>query len=448
MFRPFRILACCLLPLSAHALELDGIVELEGRHFYHQDRQPTSGSIGLRPRLRLDWADGRNRIEGEFLQRIDTSDDARTHGDVRSLYYQRIEENWEASIGARRVYWGVTESRQLVDILNQADFVEDLDAEQKLGQPMLTLGLSPGFGSVELFLLPYQRARTWPSVGGHPRIPFPVDAASARYEHRRGQRHLDRAARLQLRFGPLDLNFNVFDGTAREPDLLPCLRQGSDFEGTSDGPNCDIASGFREPAQPLPDVLFNLLQTLGLLPSDEALQQQFIEAQTPAVLANLVLVPEYARLRQVGIDSQFIAGSWALKLETLLREQGGERTAAAVGGFEYALPTFFNTGWDVSLLAEYLFDERRTLINSRADNDVFLATRLGLNDIAGTQVLAGFFFDRSGKDHLVQIEASRRFGADWRASLTFRHFEQVPGDTFTGFLDDEDMIRVTVERYF
>lgn len=436
------------LPALATAFQFEGVAELEGRYFYNQSETPGTGSVALAPRFLWDAESGRHRVEGQLFQRLDATDRSRTHGDVRELYYQFTEARWEMSLGARQIYWGVTESRQLVDILNQADFVEDLAAEEMLGQPMLTLGLRPDFGAVDLFLLPYQRARTWPGVKGHPRIPFPVDAANARYEHRRGQRHLDRAGRLRLRFGALDVNLNVFDGTARDPDLLPCLRQGSDFEGTEDGPNCDIPSGFSEPNQPLPPLLFNLFQSLGLLPSDEALQEQFIAEQTPRVLANLVLVPQYDRLRQVGVDAQFITGGWALKLEALVREQGGERSHAAVGGFEYTLPRFFETGWDVGLLAEYLYDERTTVINNRFDNDVFLATRIGFNDIAGSQLLAGFFFDRRGDDHLLQLEASRRLGADWRATLTWRHFDRVPGDALTGFLDDEDMLRLTLERYF
>lgn len=447
-----RPLACCLAlicSLKAQAWVLEGAFEAQLRHFPAQSATATSASLALRPQFRMDWDRGRHRIEGELFQRLDSGDDARSRGDVRSLYYQRTERHWELSAGLRRVYWGVTESRQLVDVINQSDFVEDLDAEEKLGQPLIAASwISRDHGSVDLFLLPYQRARTFPGPEGHPRFPFPVDAAHARYEDARGQRHLDRALRWRTRHGPLDLNLSLFDGTVREPDLLPCLREGSGFAGTEEGPNCDIAAGLTPPDPLLPGVLIDVLQRLGLVPSDGELEQDFIEQQTPRILESLVLVPDYARLRQVGLDSQLILGGWALKLEALLREQGGERSGAAVGGFEYTLPTFFMTGWEVGLLAEYLYDERRTLINARADNDLFIATRIGFNDVAGSQLLAGFFMDRQGNDHLLQIEASRRLGADWRAALKLRYFDQVPGDDFTAFIDDEDLISLTLQRFF
>ena len=119
-----------------------------------------------------------------------------------------------------------------------------------------------------------------------------------------------------------------------------------------------------------------------------------------------------------------------------------------MGGIEYALAGFFNSGWEVTALAEYLFDERRTLINSRSDNDLFLGTRINLNDIPGTVVEAGFFMDRSGTDQLMQIEASRRFGPHWRGALTARHFERVPTEPFLDFLRDESMVRLSLQRFF
>lgn len=436
-------------PLSATAWDFDLRVDAEARHFYHQEVDETSWSLAAQPSFLVDWNRRRDRVEGEFFYRYDDTDDRRTHGDVRSLYYQHIARDWEASIGLRRVFWGVTESRHLVDIINQSDLVEDLDAEQKLGQPMVMLALIRDIGTFEFFVMPYQRARTFPGPDGHPRLPFAVATEQARYESDRGQEHVDFAARWRTRRGGLDFNLSLFDGTAREPDVLPCLRQGSGFNGTDTGPNCDLVAAATPPERPLRDLLLDVLQQLGLAPDDEQLEAEFLAEIMPQILANLQLVPDYARLRQIGIDTQYITGGWALKLEALLREQRGERSFASVAGFEYTFSDVGGFGWDVGALAEYLYDEQDTLLSTRADDDVFLGLRVGLNDIASTQLLAGFFFDRdSGKDHLLQIEASRRIGANWRAALKARHFEQVPGDALTGFLDDEDMLSLTLERYF
>ena len=56
---------------------------------------------------------------------------------------------------------GVTESRHLVDVLNQVDGVEDIDEEDRLGQPMINISTQRDWGSVDLFVLPGFRERTF-----------------------------------------------------------------------------------------------------------------------------------------------------------------------------------------------------------------------------------------------------------------------------------------------
>lgn len=442
-----RSLLCSLILLAAAPAwgwKLSSSVEAEARYFYQAEGETFSPSLAGRAELFHDWADGKERFVAEVFARVDEQDRSRTHADAREFYIQGIGETLEMKLGLSRVFWGVTESRHLVDVINQSDFVEDLEAENKLGQPMFNVTHIGGYGTVDFFLLPYQRARTFPGPQGHPRVPFPFAPEEARYESPRGQHHLDTALRYRNSFGPLDLGLAWFDGTAREPRILPCLRRGSGFAGTETQANCDILSGIVIPESPFPPPVTALLQALGLAPSNEDVEAEI----TAEVLRNIVLVPAYDRLRQISLDAQYVHESWALKLETLLREQGGESTWAATGGFEYTLPDWFETGWDISALAEYNYDERADFLTTRYDNDAFVGTRFGFNDEAGTQILAGGLVDRSGKDQLWQIEASRRFGDAWLGSLKLRVFEQVPQEGFTGFLEREDMLSLKLERFF
>ena len=70
----------------------------------------------------------------------------------------------ELLVGINKVFWGVTESVHLVDIVNQTDLVEDLDQEDKLGQPMVNLALQHDWGLLNIYLLPYFRERTFPGI--------------------------------------------------------------------------------------------------------------------------------------------------------------------------------------------------------------------------------------------------------------------------------------------
>ena len=67
------------------------------------------------------------------------------------------------------MFWGVTELRHLVDIINQTDLVENLDGEQKLGQPMVQLTLLKDWGTLDFFAMPYFRERTFTGPDGRPR---------------------------------------------------------------------------------------------------------------------------------------------------------------------------------------------------------------------------------------------------------------------------------------
>jgi hypothetical protein len=49
-----------------------------------------------------------------------------------------------------------------VDIINQTDLVENIDGEDKLGQPMVHFSYFGDWGVVDFFLLPYLRERTYP----------------------------------------------------------------------------------------------------------------------------------------------------------------------------------------------------------------------------------------------------------------------------------------------
>ncbi len=78
----------------------------------------------------------------------------------------------ETRVGVRRVFWGVTEFQHLVDIINQSDSVEDIDNEDKLGQPMINLSLVKDWGIVDFFVLPYFRERTFAGAEGRPGLAF------------------------------------------------------------------------------------------------------------------------------------------------------------------------------------------------------------------------------------------------------------------------------------
>ena len=227
------IAALSLLPASlpAEADQLrwayNGDAGVELRWFPNQPQFQGQSGDSLAPSLLFN-GEARWRSEGgrfragirPFL-RLDGVDSERSHFDLREAWIAGEGDDWELLAGFHQVFWGVTESRHLVDVINQADAVEDPDLEKKLGQPMVRALWQKDWGQLELYLMPWFRERTFPGKKGRLRPPLPVDTDATTYESAAGQNHLDLAARWSHYLGDVDVGLHLFHGTARAPILVP-----------------------------------------------------------------------------------------------------------------------------------------------------------------------------------------------------------------------------------
>ncbi len=357
--------------------DFSGRLSAESRWFPETGAFPGQRSLAngfvAEPKLYLEDAAGRSFTLTPFF-RYDHSDPRRTHFDLREAYLLLLgdigDDQWELRLGVDRVFWGVTESQHLVDIVNQVDFVEHPSGEDKLGQPMVHLTWSGDWGVAEIFGLPYHRARTFPGLNGRLRLPLVIDNEHIEYASAAGEWHFDFASRYSHSFGPLDLGVSLFDGTSREPFLLP----GSDA------------------------------------------------ADMPA------FIQYYAQIRQFGLDAQMTLGSWLFKLEAVQRSGARnllgfeEDYAATVFGGEYTFYSVFGSAADVTLLGEWNYDGRgRNATPNRSpntlENDLFSATRLAFNDVQSTEITASFLSDVGRATRALALEFDRRISGQWSMHL-------------------------------
>ena len=335
-------------------------------------RSLASGFVA-EPKLYLEDAAGRSFTLTPFF-RYDHSDPRRTHFDLREAYLLLLgdigDDQWELRLGVDRVFWGVTESQHLVDIVNQIDFVEHPGGESKLGQPMVHLTWSGDWGVAEVFGLPYHRARTFSGLHGRLRLPLVIDNEHVVYESAAGEWHFDFASRYSHSFGLLDLGVSLFDGTSREPFLFP----GSDAGGM------------------------------------------------PA------FTQYYAQIRQFGLDAQMTIGSWLFKLEAIQRSGARnllgleEDYTATVFGGEYTFYSVFGSAADVTLLGEWNYDGRgRNATPNRSpntlENDLFSGTRLAFNDVQSTEITVSFLTDLGRATRALALEFDRRITGQWSMHL-------------------------------
>ena len=394
----FLLLALMLPALAAKADEsswkFSANVDLQSRIFIDdalwpgQDSQ--SGQLSIAATADIRWRNAARNQRASFIPyfRWDEADSERSLIDLHEAYWALEADSFELLVGANTVFWGVTETVHLVDIINQTDSAADIDGEDKLGQPMVNLEAQRDWGLVSLYVLPYFRERTFAGVDGRLRAPLAVDTDHPVYESSRGQNHVDVALRYSHYVGDVDIGLSAFSGTSREPRLLPSI------DGTS-------------------------------------------------------LLPHYDQIDQFGVDLQYTRDAWLWKLEAIVRDGFSETFAAAVGGFEYTFYQARNSSADVGLLIEIQYDGRNELEPiTVADNDVFIGARLALNDIQDTAVLVGVGYDVDTSETFFNVEADRRIGDNLVLEVRARVFSGATPQNATYALSRDDYIQLQLSRYF
>ncbi|GAA3954699.1 hypothetical protein [Allohahella marinimesophila] len=323
-------------------------------------------------------------------------DSYRSHADVRELYMIYEGNNWDVVAGANKVFWGVTESRHLVDVINQSDLVENIDGEDKLGQPMLNLNLQADWGRIAFFILPYFRERTLPDDNDRFRLPLSIDN-EALYDSGDEEWHNDFAVRYSHYIESLDFGISYFNGTNREPRYELLLEPPA-------------AAGF---------------------PPAASLQARYVQ------------------MRQYGLDLQYTVDSWLLKLEAIYRSTAEDDFLASVSGLEYTIYQIFGTDGDLGLLLEYLNDRRDERIDPvQGDDDVFAGLRWAANDIDGTSILGGAVVDLAGGTTFLSIEAERRLRDDLKLEFAVRLITQADEDDSAFALRNDDYAELGLNYYF
>ena len=374
----------CLLSIRPlYAWEVSGYVGIEDLAFYEQPIDPRQHmnylSGVIEAELYHEWDNGNQVFAFVPFFRGAQYDSNRTHFDIRELTYVYAAQEWEFRFGIREVFWGVTEAVHLVNIINQRDMVENIDGEDKLGQPMINFAWIQDWGTIDLFLLPGFREMPFTGVEGRPRTQPAVSGDQARFDKNGFERQMAYAIRWSHSMGDWDIGLSNFYGTSRDPVFL--------------------------------------------LEQDSAGQ--------------VSLIPYYQNINQTGLDVQATIESWLLKLEMIVRVSEDSTTFGTVAGFEY---TFFNiseTGLDIGLLAEYLYDSRGIFAPTAFQDDFFTGIRFALNDVQDTQILAGVIVDSNTYAQFYNIEASRRFFDNFKLEVEARFFNGAsPGDPSYSFRND------------
>ena len=371
-----------------------GYISGQGRGFWQSpqfaDQRDGDFSVAAEPEYYRDWNSGLRAITFKPFVRLDSTDPERTHFDIREAHYLHVVGDWEWRVGLAKVFWGVTESQHLVDIINQTDLVENLDTEDKLGQPMIETTWLQDWGALQFYILPGFRERTFPGRHGRLRTGLVVDTDKEDYESGAEEYHVDWAIRLKTQFGPIDLGLSHFNGTSRVPELRPTLNSSGGIE----------------------------------------------------------LIPFYGLIDQTGLDLQAIVGNWTWKLESILQTKKGRDFTAAVGGFEYTFYGVSETGADLGVLSEYHFDDRKRNAPTGFQDDIFLGARYVFNDAQDTEILAGGLYDFDFSSKSFRVELQRRFSDSWKLESELQMFNNVANQDPLHNFHRDDYFQIDLAYYF
>jgi len=403
-----RLLALPLVLLAFNAnaeFQTEGELSLQSRLFNqssaYEGQEEQSYSFAAAFNISGNFSENID-AELDAFNRYDDADWERSKGDIRKAYLRWIDPRFEVLAGVNRVFWGVTETNHLVDIIGQTDLVESPDRETKLGQGMVALTMPIENGLVDFYLLPHFREQTFPGEEGRLRFALPIDQDNPLYEDDDEEKHIDFAARITKSFDNADLALSYFQGTGRDPSYV-------------------------------------------------------FSAESATIL------PYYPQIKQLGLEAQYIKDQWLFKLESIYREGQPnlffekEDYSALTSGFEY---TFYALGGgvqDLGIIAEFLYDSRDQAALNPYEEDIAIGARWALNNLNSAELVVLWIQDVDRFARVFVIEGSIEMGESLALSLESTIISHQPqpsaltpleSDRLLYDLRDDDSVQITLSYYF
>ncbi len=252
------------------------------------------------------------------------------------FYWLTEFDGFDVTLGKAKQYWGIMETRNLVDVINTTDYLQGYNSTEKLAQNMFKVGIPSGSSQLDLYLL----------EGGEPRQFYeqatrfePLEVADTpRYSAQTSHSDMDLAARYWYYDDNLEIAFTLFKGTTRTPLII------------------------EEESRNVPYYYEIFQQGLELL---------FVDDRTLYKL-------EAVSVKGDGDDDDFVGASL---------------------GVEYAISRFFRKS-DLTLVGEYHLDdkdERSAMVSF--DDYVMLGGLMSFNDVYLSTFRVGVTFLRDDLDH-------------------------------------------------
>jgi hypothetical protein len=382
-------------------LRLTGALGVWGRGFFEAPQWDGQRNAAVWPNVEgwvkaeYSWNGGNDRFNFMPYARKDFFG-SRSLVDVKEGYYLHVGDGWNVLAGINTVHWGVTESRHLVNIINQVDYGWDIDGGEVLGQPMANVNFTTPIGTLGLYGL--FGFRTLHEDRVEDRLRLAIVPTGQTILASDVEKNINFAGRFSSTFpllnGSVDAAVSYFHGIGREPRYVMVAPP--------------------TPFSPVP---------------------QFTRF--------------YDLIDQGGLEIVATFDALQLKFEGIVRREFGETYAATVAGLEYTFFNVLNTGSDIGLVAEHLTDNRSVLEPPTIyAHDVFLGARLTLNDSANTQFLGGILYNYQDSAQYATARVTTRIHDDLSLALEARYFIYAPPQDYLYQVLHDSYIQARVIKYF
>lgn len=341
----------------------------------------------INSKIKVDFMANKSFAVLEPYIRIDSSDQNKNSIDIRTASFSRTWEKMHIKMGIDKVFWGKMEAHNLVDIINQSDEIANAGRNQKekYGQPMVNIGYRSSFGKVDVFWLPWLRERKYPGIKGRLRTEWLVDNDNP---IKQGNPLADFALRYENSVGAWDMGFSYFNGTSREPRLIPNV-------------------------------------------------------------GNTTLIPHYDKINRAGLDIQYTTENAILKTEAILEQGNVDSFYAYSVGWEYPVYGIQNTDSDFTMLGEYYYDNRNpNAPKTIFQNDLFIGTRLEFNDVGSTTFEAGVIYDLIVNEKIFSAKLTKRMNSTLVLEAGFINYLDIDEEGTLGSFSNDSYFYLDTRIHF
>lgn len=340
-------------------------------------------SKGFKGEVKASQQRDEQSFSGRIFVNWDTEDNQRRYIDVReaSFYYQH--EKLRFGLGVDTFFWGVAESINLVNVLNQSDVMESIDGKVKLGQPFLSLNQRYDDGDFSVYFLPIFREQNFPL---RPNYGLPI-AEQPLYED--GRRRGGIAMRRLFYFDQGEFALSYFAGTRRSPLLV----------------------------------------------------QSQLNPQE--------LTPYYVQTQNAMLDGVYLFENFTLKLELKVGDEQNSNFTAFNFGVEYPIYDLFEGIEEITLISEFLFDDRDAQGENHGQNDLFIGTKFDFGHSYSSRVRVLYSYDFDFKSQYAEVNYEYRINDYFRLKSKFIKVLSAPvEDTRLYALKDEQYLKLDLHYAF